>query len=446
MSLHTIPGATWLSSDRIDTVIVAVPDMYGRLMGKRFALPHFLEHVQAHGTHVCSYLLTVDVAMNPLDGFKVASWDAGYGDLRIAVDLGTLRPLPWLEKTALALGQLHQADGALVAEAPRSVLSRQNERLAERGWEARMGSELEFYLFGDAYPELHAAGYRMPLRTSEYLIDYHILQPGRHEDVLRRIRNEMSAARVEVECSKGEWGLGQHEVNLACAEAMEMADRHVVYKAGAKEIASQQGKSLTFMAKWAADEAGSSCHIHSSLWSRLGTALFWDDTAGGPSLIFRQFLGGLLKYSRELTYFFAPTVNSYKRYESLSWAPTAVVWAHDNRTCGFRVVGHGDALRVENRMPGGDANPYLAFAATIAAGLAGVEERLDCGEPFVGNAYEDASLPRLPGRLEEAADLLEGSALARQAFGGRVVDYYVRTARVEAECYRRAVTDWERER
>jgi glutamine synthetase len=361
------------------------------------------------------------------------------------VDLATLRPLPWHEGTALVLCDLAHGDGSPVEEAPRRVLARQTARLAEAGMRACLGSELEFYLFAERCQALAARRFADARQASDYLIDYHVLQPGRDEDVLRRLRNEMCAAGITVECSKGEWGRGQHEVNLAYAEAVEMADRHVLYKLGAKEIADQQGRAVTFMAKWAADQAGSSCHVHSSLWDSAGERnLFWDPEAAGPSRLFRQFLGGLLRYSRELTYFLAPTVNSYKRYQPASWAPTRLVWAPDNRTCGFRIVGHGQGFRIENRVPGADVNPYLAFAATLACGLRGIAEDLDCGEPFRGDAYLGDELPGVPETLSEALSLLEGSSMAREAFGSEMVEFYLHTGRIEAQAFRSAVTDWER--
>ncbi len=396
---------------------------------------------------LCSYLLTVDLEMEILPGFSVANWEMGFGDFRIVLDMSTLRMLPWHANTAIVVGDAFREDGTPVEEVLRSVLGRQASRLWERGFKACLGSELEFYLFNESYREARDKGYRQLIPSSEYNIDYHLLQPGRDEEVIRQIRNQMTAAGIPVECSKGETGRGQHEINLSYAEAMEMADRHVVYKAGAKGIASQHGKSITFMAKPWEDDAGSSCHVHSSLWDADGKRnLFYDPAERGPSMLFRQFLGGLLKYSRELSYFYAPTINSYKRYQAGSWAPTAIVWGHENRTCGFRVVGEGRSLRIENRMPGSDANPYLAFAAEIAAGLRGIEEKLDCCKVFEGNAYEAADLPRFPTSLEEASELLKGSEVAREAFGDQVVDFYVKTARFEVQSFKRAVTDWERER
>ena len=437
----------WFNSDQIDTVIVAFPDVYGRLMGKRLTHSFFTRSTAAAGTHACNYLLTVDVEMNPMPGFRLASWEQGYGDFHLQPALRTMKHVPWQPSTAIVLGDLLHEDHRPVAESPRAVLQRQIQRLRERGMMAQMASELEFYLFNDSYPQVHAKGYRDLTAASDYLIDYHLLQPGRDEDVLRRLRNEMNDAGILVEGSKGEWGKGQHELNLLYTEALEMADRHVIFKHGAKEIAAQQGRAITFMAKWDQQQAGSSFHLHTSLWDTEGNRnLFADPKTGKATEMFRHFLGGLLKYGRELTYFFAPTVNSYKRYQSESWAPTTMVWANDNRTTGYRVVGQGNALRVENRTPGADANPYLAYAATIAAGLQGIDEKIDCGDPYQGNAYADAQLPRLPESLEQAAELLAESRLAREAMGDEVIDFYVHTARLEAAEYRAAVTDWERAR
>jgi glutamine synthetase len=336
-------------------------------------------------------------------------------------------------------------DGAPVAEAPRSALRRQLERLAMKKLTAYTASELEFFLFNQTYHDAFAADYRNLTPSSDYRIDYHTMQPTRDEPLMRQIRNQMDAARVPVESSKGEWGRGQHELNFVYDQPLPMADMHVVFKQGVKEIAAQHGKAVTFMPKLQADEVGSSCHIHISLW-RGAQNLFWDAKTRGGSLIFRRFLGGLMKYSPELCVFFAPTVNSFKRYQSGSWAPTKMAWSHDNRTVGFRVVGEGKSFRIENRMPGADANPYLAFAAMIAAGLAGLEEELDCGDDYRGNAYVDTKLRGLSTSLSSAAESLDKSKLARTAFGGDVVDFYAHTARLEAQAFDAAVTDWERVR
>lgn len=436
---------TQIRSHAIDTAIVAAPDVFGRLVGKRFTAPFFLDSVAKHGTHGCNYLLTVNLEMDPLDGFNLANWEKGFGDFELRPDLSTLRVLPWQPGTALVLCDFHHHGGALVEEAPRSVLRRQVDKLAKQGLTCGIASELEFFLFNHTYHDAFRAGYQSLTPSSDYRIDYHTMQPTRDEALMRAARNGLTAARVPVENSKGEWGRGQHEINFTYAQPLPMADMHVVFKQGVKEIAEQHGKSITFMAKYSAAEAGSSCHIHLSLWQG-GKNLFWDPKRHGSSRLFRHFLGGLMKFSPELCYCYAPTINSYKRFQSASWAPTKMAWSTDNRTVGFRVVGHGNSFRIENRMPGADANPYLAFAAMLAAGMAGVEARLDCGDEYVGNAYVDAKLPALPKSLREATDLLDGSQLARKAFGDAVVEFYVHTSRLEQQAFNDAVTDWERVR
>lgn len=460
---------TQARSGAIDTIIVAFPDLFGRLVGKRFRADFFLDSVAARGTHGCNYLLTVNLEMDPLDGFKVANWEAGFGDFELRPDLSTLRPLPWQPGTALVICDYMKHDGSFVEEAPRSVLRGQLARLARQKLTCYTASELEFFLFNQTFHDAFAAEYRNLTPSSDYRIDYHTMQPTRDEPLFRAVRNGMTEARVPVESSKGEWGRGQHEVNFVYDQPLPMADMHVVFKQGMKEMAAQHGQCVTFMPKPWASEVGSSCHIHTSLW-RGARNLFWEENAepstshvrrakAQPSRVnpsthpgstgskmFRQFLGGLMKYSPELCCFFAPTINSYKRYQAASWAPTKMAWSHDNRTVGFRVVGQGGSFRIENRMPGADANPYLAFAATIAAGLAGLDEQLDCGAAYRGNAYVDAELRALPKSLREAADLLEHSQLARKAFGDTVVDFYVRHARLEQQAFDDAVTDWERAR
>jgi glutamine synthetase len=436
---------TGIARKEIDTILVVFPDVFGRLLGKRVTAHHFLDRVLEGGTHACNYLLTLNMEMEPLSGFRLASWEKGYGDFEMRLDLGTLRLLPWQPGSAMVICDLFHHGGQPVSEAPRSVLKGQLARLASRGLDCQIASELEFFLFNHTYPEAFAAKYNGLTPASDYRIDYHILQPGRDETIFRAVRNFMDAAEVPVESSKGEWGAGQHEVNFLHGEPLAMSDRHSVFKHGLKEIAHQNGKCVTFMPKLDAAEVGSSCHIHQSIW-RGGKPSFWDAKKNAPSKFFRQFLGGLLKYSPELACFFAPTINSYKRYQSASWAPTRMAWAHDNRTVGFRVVGEGNSFRLENRMPGADANPYLAFAAMIAAGLAGVEDSLDCGDVYEGNAYLDDKLPSLPKTLRDAADLLGESRFARRAFGDAVVDFYVHTARCEVQAFNDAVTDWERVR
>jgi len=434
-----------VAKKEIDTILVVFPDVFGRLVGKRMVAHHFLDHAVKSGTHACNYLLTLNMEMDPLDGFKLANWEKGFGDFELRPDFGTLRILPWQAGAAMVLCDLHHHGGKLVEEAPRSVLLRQLDKLASQGLTCAIASELEFFLFNNTYAAAFASKYAGLTPASDYRIDYHTMQPTRDEAIFRSLRNWMEAADVPVESSKGEWGKGQHEVNFVYSEPLAMADRHMVFKQGTKEIAAQHGKAVTFMSKIDAAEVGSSCHIHLSIW-RKSKSLFWDEKKHQGSKYFRQFLGGLMKYSPELSYFYAPTINAYKRYQSASWAPTKMAWAYDNRTVGFRVVGEGSSFRLENRMPGADANPYLAFAAMIAAGLAGVKENLDCGELYEGNAYVDDKLPSLPKSLRDAADLLDRSRLARQAFGEAVIDFYVHTARCEVRAFNDAVTDWERVR
>ena len=436
---------TRIEEGEIDTVIVAAPDVFGRLVGKRFTGSFFLQNVAEHGTHGCNYLLTVNIEMDPMDGFKLANWEAGFGDFEMRPDPASIRLLPWQPGAALVICDFARESGSPVLEAPRSTLRRQVDLLRERGYVCQTASELEFYLFNTSYPDAFASGYRTLLPSSEYRIDYHTMQPARDESLFRNVRNMMCAARVPVESSKGEWGRGQHEVNFIYTEPIPMADMHVVFKQGVKEIAAQQNRSITFMAKPSMTEAGNSCHIHCSLWKN-GKNAFSDEASRGHTRLFRQFLGGLLKYSPELCYFFGPTINSYKRYQPGSWAPTKMAWSNDNRTVGFRIVGHGNSLRIENRMPGADANPYLAFTATIAAGMAGIDENLDCGEDYRGNAYVDAKLKALPSSLSEAIELLQNSKLARKAFGDEVVDFYVHTGELEVQAFNNSVTDWEKTR
>jgi glutamine synthetase len=433
-----------IQQNEVDTVLTVFPDVQGRLMGKRVVGHYFLDHVAAEGLHACIYLFTVDIDMEPLPGFKLTSWEKGYGDMQMVPDMETLRLIPWLPKTALVFCDVYTEEGEPIEEAPRWVLRRQVERAAEAGFTVKMGSELELYLFKESFEEARAKRYHGLTPVSGYLEDYHILQTTREEPLIRTIRNGMEGANVPVEFSKGEWGKGQEEINLRYAEALEMADRHTLYKHGAKEIAHLQGCSLTFMAKYDGGAAGSSCHLHSSLWDRAGKKPLFagkGHRAGTP--LFQHWLAGQLAVARELTYFYAPTVNAYKRYQAASFAPTRIVAGWDNRTCGFRLCGEGASFRVENRIPGADANPYLAFAATIAAGLYGIQHKLKPSALYEGNAYEDASLPQVPKTLRQAVAALEQSKVAREAFGEPVVAHYLHTARLEQDAFDRAVTDWE---
>ncbi|HEX4035915.1 MAG TPA: glutamine synthetase family protein [Solirubrobacteraceae bacterium] len=423
----------------IDTVILAITDMQGRLMGKRLHADHFVGEVAEHGAEGCNYLLAVDVDMTPVEGFAMASWERGYGDFVMRPDLETLRRVPWQEGTAMCLADLAWLDGSDVTASPRQILRRQLARLAERGWSAAAGTELEFIVFRDSYEEAHDKDYRGLLPANQYNIDYSLLGTARVEPLIRRIRNCMHGAGLAVEDSKGECNLGQHEINFHYSDALATADHHVIYKNGAKEIAAEMGMSLTYMAKFNERE-GNSCHIHFSLADSDGPLFARDQPT------FDSFLAGQLVALRELTLLLAPNINSYKRYAAGSFAPTAIAWGHDNRTCALRVVGHGPSLRFENRAGGADLNPYLALSALIAAGLHGVENELALEPVFEGDAYKAEHLPRLPTSLKAARDLFAESQIARAAFGEDVVDHYVNAADVELAAFGSAVTDWERQR
>jgi glutamine synthetase len=424
----------------IDTVAVAFTDMQGRLIGKRLHAEHFLEdRIAQEGVEGCNYLLALDMEMDPVPGYEIASWERGYGDFVLKPDLATLRRIPWLEATALVLSDVGWHDGSPVGPSPRQVLRRQVERARELGYEPMFGSELEFFLFRETYAEANAKHYRGLTPSVPYILDYHLLATTYDEPLIRQIRNGMQGAGIRVESSKGEAWPGQQEINFRYAAALEMADNHAIYKNGAKEIAFQNGCSITFMAKPDHTSIGSSCHIHSSLW-RDGENAF-----AGESEVFRSYLAGQIACARELAIFVAPVINSYKRYAAGSWAPTTLAWGYDNRTCGFRVVGHGAALRAETRIPGADANPYLAFSALLAAGLHGIENRLELSPAFEGNAYE-SDVERFPSSLREAIAALEGGTVARAALGDEVVDHYLNYARTEQRLFDQVVTCYERER
>jgi glutamine synthetase len=429
----------------IDTVVIGFPDMHGRPVGKRVTADFFRSHSAEHGIEACDYLLAVDVDMNPLPGYRFANWDRGYGDVVCLPDYATARRIPWLEGTAMVIADLSDGSGAPVEVAPRQILRRQLERAAERGLRVLAATELEFYLFRDSYEEAAAKGWRGLTPHTSTIEDYQLLQTAREEYILRRIRNEMLGADIPVEFSKGEAGRGQHEVNVTYDEALTAADRHLVFKNGIKEIAAQEGRAATFMAKWTMDDTGSSCHVHTSLWDvESGEALMADGShPTGLSVVGRRFLAGQLAAARELAWCAAPTLNSYRRYVPGSWAPTAVVWGEDNRTCGFRVVGHGAGRRVESRIPGADVNPYLALAAAVAAGLYGIDHELELGEPYPVNAYEATDVPRIPSTLVEAISTLAGSDVAAEAFGAEVHHHLLNTAVQEWEASNRHVSDWE---
>ncbi|HZD69097.1 MAG TPA: glutamine synthetase family protein [Actinomycetes bacterium] len=432
-----------VETGRIDTVLLAICDMQGRLQGKRLAARHFLDEVLELNAEGCNYLLAVDVDMNTVGGYAMSSWDKGYGDFVFRPDLSTLRRIPWHEATALVMCDLEWEDGSPVVASPRQVLRRQVRALADRGWQAMVGTELEFNVFRDSYEEAWRKGYRDLAPANDYNVDYSLLGTARIEPLLRRIRNGMAGAGLRVESAKGECNYGQHEIAFRYDEALRTADGHAIYKNGAKEIAAQEGCSLTFMSKYNERE-GNSCHIHLSLRSMQGEPLL-----AGPghalSELGEQFLAGQLACLRELTLFLAPNVNSYKRFVAGSFAPTAVAWGRDNRTCSLRVVGHGLSLRAENRLPGGDVNPYLAIAAIVAAGMHGIDKGLTLEDEYVGNAYE-SDKPRVPASLREARDLFAASEVAHEAFGSDVVEHYCNMARVELEAFDAAVTDWERYR
>jgi glutamine synthetase len=426
----------------IDTVVVAFPDMQGRLQGKRMHAQFFLDTVLEHGTEGCNYLLAVDVDMNTVDGYAISSWERGYGDMEFALDLDTLHPVPWPPGTAMLTSDLTWLDETHtpVTESPRQILKVQAERAAEQGLTALAGTELEFIVFNDTYEQAWASAYRDLSPANQYNVDYSLLGTSRVEPLLRDIRNGMFGAGLVVESAKGECNLGQHEIAFKYDEVVRTADNHSIYKNGAKEIAAQHGKALTFMAKYDQRE-GNSCHIHMSLRGTDGRIVFDEDA--GPTPLFEQFVAGIQATMRELTLFYAPNINSYKRFQPGSFAPTSTAWGNDNRTCSLRVVGHGAGLRMENRLPGGDVNPYLAMAAMLASGLRGIEKELPLEPAFSGNAYE-SDHPKVPTSLLEARDLFAASAIAREMFGDEVVDHYTNNADVELAAFGAAVTDWER--
>jgi len=432
--------AALVESGEIDTVIVAFTDMQGRLMGKRLHAEFFMEdNVAEHGVEGCNYLLALEMEMDPIPGYQIASWEQGYGDFGLKPDVATLRRIPWLEGTALVLADVVWHDGSPVRPSPRQVLKQEMERAAERGLTPMFGSELEFFLLKETYEQAHAQHYRDLTPSVPYILDYHILATTYDEPLMRQIRNGMQGAGIKVETSKGEAWPGQQEINFRFADAVTMADNHAIYKNGAKEIAHLNGCSITFMAKPDHTWIGNSCHIHSSLWQQ------GENAFAGESDLFKQYLAGHIGCSRELAVFLAPTINSYKRYAAGSWAPTTLAWGHDNRTCGFRIVGHGGALRTETRIPGGDVNPYLAFAALIAAGLHGIENELELPPPLEGNAYE-SDAERFPHSLREAIEALENGTMARSALGDDVGDHYLNYARTEQRLFDEVVTCYERER
>ncbi len=428
----------------IDTVVAAFTDMQGRLFGKRIQVEYFLDEVVEEGIEGCNYLLALDMEMDPVPGYEMANWEDGYGDFGIAPDMATLRRIPWLDRTALVICDVANHDGSPVVASPRQVLIAQYERAAEMGYTPQMASELEFYLYKESYAEAHEKDYKDLTPTIPYILDYHILATTMDEQYLGPIRRGMHAAGIPVEFSKGEAWYGQHEVNFRYADAVTSADRHTIYKNGAKEIAFLHDISASFMAKPSEKDIGSSCHIHTSLLDTSGKSAFVDGHE--ETDVFRHFLGGQRAHIRELALFVAPSINSYKRYAAESWAPTSVSWGRDNRTCGFRIVGHGQSRRVECRIPGADANPYLAFAALLGAGLDGIENGTDPGPELKGNAYEAGEAEAFPSTLREAVDLWEGSDFARTTFGDAVHKHYLNYGQTEQRLFDEVVTDYERRR
>lgn len=436
-----------VAAGEVDTVVVAFTDHYGRSLGKRLDAGFFLDEVVAQGTHGCDYLLTVDMEMEPVAGYRYASWELGYGDFHLVPDLATLCRAGWTDRTAFVLCDvMDDAAHAPVAVAPRSILRRQVDAVAAAGYQAKAASELEFFLFGGSYRDAHARGYAGLEPAGWYIEDYHLLQGARVEGYVGEARRALTRSGIPVESSKGEWGRGQHELNVRYADALPMADRHTTMKQAMKELADAMGISVTFMAKPHTGEAGSSCHVHLSLWDADGTNAFAGDGPDGTSDAFRWFLGGWMAHAQDFMVFYAPTVNSYKRYRDGSWAPTRLAWSRDNRTAGFRVVGSGASLRIECRIPGADVNPYLAYAAALASGLDGVRSRTEPPDRFTGDVYGDASLDRVPYTLEQALERFRSSETAVRALGADVVEHYAHFFQVEVDAYNGAVTDWERAR
>lgn len=447
LSLDELKSA--IAAGEVETVLVVFTDLYGRTLGKRYDADFFVDAVAEHGAHSCDYLFTVDMEMEPVPGYRFANWEKGYGDIHLVPDLSTLRRAAWLDRSALVLCDVeNERTHQPVAIAPRSLLRRQIERGERMGYRVMAGSELEYYIFADSYLDAAQKGYANLATVGWYLEDYHILQGSREESYNAAVRRYLKGSGIPVENTKGEFGVGQHELNVRYADVLGMADRHTLYKQCLKEVADQQGISVTFMAKIDRDQAGSSCHLHLSLWNEDGNAFPGDEEIGPirGSQIFRWFLGGWIAHVPDVMVFYAPTVNSYKRYQSGSWAPTRRAWSYDNRTAGFRVVGRGNSLRIECRIPGADCNPYLAYAASLASGLEGIEQQIEPPPLFEGDIYAAADLPRVPHTLREATDLFAESEFAARVFGAEVVEHYTHFYRTEQQQFDEAVTDWERRR
>jgi glutamine synthetase len=438
-----------VANSEIETVIVAFTDLYGRYMGKRFDATFFIDNTVRDGTHACNYLLTVDMEMIVIEGYQFSNWEKGYGDFHLVPDMSTLRQLSWQETTALIICDVQDtATHSLVGQVPRSILRMQIDRAAELGYSVMAASELEYYLFENTYRELAEQGHHILKPAGWYIEDYHIFQGTRCENFHGACRKALNSSGVPVENSKGEAGVGQHELNIQYSDILGMADRHTIFKQCLKEVADQQNLSVTFMAKYVEDQSGSSCHIHLSLWQNGNNIFPGDSDLSGVkcSPEFKWFLGGWMKYISELMVFYAPTVNSYKRFQAESWAPTKIAWSYDNRTTGFRIVGHGQSLRIECRIPGADCNPYLVFAAALASGLDGIQNQINPPEMYLGDGYSADHLPSMPSNLGEAIQLLEKSDFARKTFGSEIIDHYLHFFKTELKLYNKAVTDWEKKR
>lgn len=436
-------------NDEIETVLVVFTDLYGRFMGKRHDAEFFIEHTLEGGSHACDYLLTVDMEMNPVAGYSFANWESGYGDLHLVPDLSTLRLASWLDKTAMVICDVQNVKThQLESINPRSILREQINQATTAGYSVMAGSELEYYIFENSYREASEKKYNDLMAAGWYIEDYHILQGTREENFNGIVRRHLKNSGVPVENSKGEWGLGQHELNVRYGDILTMADRHAVYKQCLKEVADKLGISVTFMAKFSEDQAGSSCHLHLSLWKE-NENIFPGNLSAGPvqcSQEFRWFLGGWIKYAPDAMLFYAPTINSYKRFKAESWAPTRLAWSYDNRTAGFRVVGKDKSLRIECRIPGADCNPYLAFAVALASGLDGIKNNIEPPEIFNGNLYSAQDVPQVPKNLTEAINIFENSSFINDCFGETVQKHYSHFYRTEQESFEKAVTDWERKR
>ncbi len=429
----------------IDTVLVVIPDLQGRPVGKRVVGTHFIEHLIDEGIEACDYLIAVDVDMNPLEGFKFTNWETGYGDMKLKCDTSTTRIIPWLESTALIICDCYDSNDQLIQVAPRSILKAQVEKARDLGFNIKTGTELEFFMFNENYSTARDKNYRDLNARSKGIEDYQIFQTSLEEKIIRQIRNDMLLASIPIEFSKGEAGNGQHEINITYDTAMTCADNHMIFKNGVREIAALNDKSVTFMAKYSTSEVGSSCHIHSSAWDIKTNKSLMSDPQNEAELseIGKYWIAGQLACAKDFSILYAPFVNSYKRYVPGSWAPTAIAWGKDNRTCGFRLVGKGRSMRIENRIPGADANPYIALSATIAAGLYGVENRIELSEVLEGNGYVSQNVERIPSNLSDAIDMFKKSEIAERVFGNSIKDHFLNLAVQELNSFNSSVTDWE---